>query len=171
MEKTARHRLKLGKIPGYHHRSCTWYTKIPSECKNTRIQQQYNQVHLFPTGHGQGNHKYCNRDYEGYTNHSPPLKYELRDDFWLEKVNTELVTSQNFIIILHMASCLYGQQKPHNSINGSILAKNYNYFWTHGYCVIKTHTIATCMSKAPTHINTGTAENPQGGNWIKNGPP
>jgi hypothetical protein len=45
-----------------------------------------------------------------------------------------------------------------------------NYCWTHGHCVSKHHTSATCANKAPGHRNDATASNTFGGsnkdkNW------
>ncbi len=45
-----------------------------------------------------------------------------------------------------------------------------NYCWTHGHCVSKHHTSATCANKAPGHRDNATASNTFGGsdkdkNW------
>jgi hypothetical protein len=45
-----------------------------------------------------------------------------------------------------------------------------NYCWTHGHCVSKHHTSATCTNKAPGHRDDATASNTFGGsnkdkNW------
>jgi hypothetical protein len=45
-----------------------------------------------------------------------------------------------------------------------------NYCWTHGHCMSKHHTSATCANKAPGHRNNATASNTLGGsnkdkNW------
>jgi hypothetical protein len=39
-----------------------------------------------------------------------------------------------------------------------------NYCWTHGHCVSKHHTSATCANKAPGHRDDATASNTFGGN-------
>ena len=38
-----------------------------------------------------------------------------------------------------------------------------NYCWTHGHCIRKDHTSATCAAKAPGHCDNATAANTLGG--------
>jgi hypothetical protein len=44
-----------------------------------------------------------------------------------------------------------------------ILAHPGNYCWTHGHCISKEHTSATCAKKATGHRNNATAANTLGG--------